>query len=74
MVGAQNETKEIAVKKEIFTQAALATRSLPDLRVLFRQVQEELAHCEIGSPDHFAAAQNLQNLRRAICTRTAPRR
>ncbi len=72
MVGAQNETKEFAVMKEIFTQAALATRSLPELCVLFRQVQEELATCEIGSKDHFAAAQNLETVRRAITMRTAP--
>lgn len=57
--------------KEIFTQAALAVWSLPELRALFRQVQQELAHCEIGSPDHFAAAQNLLTLRREICARNA---
>lgn len=61
---------------EIFTQAALASRTLPELRVIFKQVQEELASCEIGSPDHFSVAQNLQTLRRAINMRTAlvPRR
>jgi hypothetical protein len=58
--------------REIFTQASLANRSLPELRTLFRQVQEDLALCEIGSPDHFAAAQNLQTVRRAITMRTAP--
>jgi len=58
--------------KEIFTQAALASRSLPELRVIFRKVQDHLATCEIGSREHFTAAQNLQNVRRAICMRTAP--
>lgn len=58
--------------KEIFTQAALASRSLTELRVIFRQVQEELAICDLGSPEHFTAAQNMQNVRRAICIRTAP--
>jgi hypothetical protein len=58
--------------KEIFTQEALASRSLPELRIIFRQVQEELASCDLGSHEHFTAAQNLQNVRRAICIRTAP--
>lgn len=62
--------------KETFTQAALASRTLSELRVIFRQVQEELATCEIGSREHFAAAQNLQTVRRAIGIRTTlmPRR
>lgn len=61
---------------EIFTQAALASRTLPELRVIFRQVQEELASCEIGSREHFSGAQNLQTVRRAISMRTTlvPRR
>lgn len=57
---------------EIFTQAALAKRTLPELRSLFNQVQQELSCCEIGSRAHFAAAQNLLNVRRAIAQRSAP--
>lgn len=56
---------------EIFTQAALASRSLPELRVIFRKVQDHLATCEIGSREHFSTAQSLQNVRHAICMRTS---
>ena len=61
---------------EIFTQAALATRSLPELRCIFQKVQQDLGRCEIGSSDHFTAAQNLMNVRRAIAAHTSrgPRR
>lgn len=57
---------------EIFTRAALAQQSLPDLHVLFRQAQAQLTSCELGSPKHFAHAANLQNIRREIAIRTNP--
>ena len=57
---------------EIFTRATLAQQSLPDLHVLFSQVQAELASCELGSPEHFAHAANLQNIRRELAIRANP--
>jgi hypothetical protein len=57
---------------EIFTRAALAQQSLPDLHVLFRQAQAQLANCELGSHEHFAHAENLQNVRREIAIRANP--
>ena len=44
----------------------------PDLHVLFRQAQAQLASCEQSSPEHFAHAANLQNIRREIAIRTNP--
>ncbi|MFB9151629.1 hypothetical protein [Roseovarius ramblicola] len=57
---------------EIFTRAALAQQTLPELHVLFRQAQAQLVNCELGSHEHFAHAANLQNVRREIAIRTNP--
>lgn len=57
---------------EIFTRAALAQQTLPELHVLFRQAQAQLSNCELGSHEHFTHAANLQNIRREIAKRSAP--
>lgn len=57
---------------EIFSRAALAQRSLPELRILFRKAQDELALCKPGSRAHFEHAANLLNVRREIAFRTNP--
>lgn len=57
---------------EIFSRAALAQKSLPELHVLFRKAQAQLASCELGSHKHFAHAANLQNIRREIAIRANP--
>lgn len=60
---------------KIFTDAALARYSLPELKVLFRNAHEEFDGSPLGSVERRIAAANMQNLARAMATREkhAPR-
>ncbi len=56
---------------KIFTAAALDQCSLPELRRLFRQAQEELIASDGGTPERRNAIASTENISRAIAKRTA---
>ena len=55
---------------KIFTAAALEQRSLPELRTLFRQAQDDLAASDVASCERRNALASLENISRAIAKRT----
>lgn len=55
----------------IFTQAALQGRSLPELRALFHEAQQELVRSEAGSQERRDALANIDTISRAVAQRYA---
>lgn len=55
--------------RKVFTQAALAGRSVTELRALFTAVQQELVRSEAGSQERRDALASLDNISRAIAHR-----
>ncbi|MGR3761918.1 hypothetical protein ACUXV3_17600 [Roseobacteraceae bacterium NS-SX3] len=56
---------------KIFTAAALDRYSLPELRTLFQQAQQDLKVSDPDSSERREALANLENVSRAISERTA---
>ncbi|SPH17932.1 hypothetical protein DEA8626_01460 [Defluviimonas aquaemixtae] len=52
--------------RKVFTQAALAGRSVTELRALFAAVQQELVRSEAGSKECRDALASLDNISCAI--------
>jgi uncharacterized small protein (DUF1192 family) len=55
--------------RKVFTQAALAGRSVTELRSLFAAVQQELVRSEAGSQERRDALASLDNISRVIAHR-----
>lgn len=56
---------------KIITPAALQNRSIAELRVLHRQVQQDLAASAEGSAERAAAIASLENIQRALRAKLA---
>ena len=57
--------------RNIFTQAALQGKSLPELSALFASVQQDLVRSDAGSQERNYALTSLETIRRTIGTRTS---
>ena len=68
--GPKDTDKENTMSK-IFTAAALERYSVPELRTLFRQAQQNLAATDADTADRANALASLENISRAIAKRTA---
>ncbi len=53
----------------LLTIFELASRSTPELHVIYRDAFNEVARCEIGSADQHSALANLENVRRVLRSR-----
>lgn len=56
---------------KIFTAAALERHTLPELRSLFHEAQQDLAASREGSAERRTALANLETIGRAVAKRTA---
>ncbi|PQO22000.1 hypothetical protein C2I36_15340 [Rhodobacteraceae bacterium WD3A24] len=56
---------------KIITPAALRNRSITELRGLHRKAQQQLAASAEGSAERAAAIASLENIQRALRTKTA---
>lgn len=55
--------------RNVFTQAALQGKSLPELRALFASVQQDLVRSDAGSQERTDALTSLETISRTIATR-----